>query len=361
METIFQPLGDTGATVHRGLEKAGLDAIGAFGSCGDPRNPNYTSWRSEFLIPGLKKHGLGLEDVFNPEVEEWDPSLAALEARHLGRDTVIALPVTNQTPGAASIAEAGLAGLAGLLRGQKVDIHIQLTPESPEPTYVARRLALSGLSEVTGLTPHVMLHPDIDTLVQASALNLLKSRKEQRRSADHPLLETQQLPVIPPPQGDLSPGVFMYGTSGTKKPEWMKVVADGIKGLIKDSTTLSVADVPIEDSYVRNWDAAIIGCEDEKKQNYAVQVLAITGETESLGALAEVGPSAMRAVLSGQDLLIYIESHPSDPKSDTNRARKLVAAHLETIRGDFPKLPIQIATSPKELSLLAVASYLRRR
>jgi hypothetical protein len=119
--------------------------------------------------------------------------------------------------------------------------------------------------------------------------------------------------------------------------------------------------VPIEDSYVRNWDAAIIGCEDEKKQNYAVQVLAITGETESLGALAEVGPSAMRAVLSGQDLLIYIESHPSDPKSDTNRARKLVAAHLETIRGDFPKLPIQIATSPKELSLLAVASYLRRR
>ena len=70
---------------------------GLFGTCGT------TTWRQEF-IDAYKDFAI---DYFNPQVADWNPELAVLEAQHLVHDDIIVFPVTAQTYGTGSLAETG--------------------------------------------------------------------------------------------------------------------------------------------------------------------------------------------------------------------------------------------------------------
>jgi hypothetical protein len=76
--------------------------IGLFGTCGG------SQWRERLFIP--KYQELDIE-FYNPQVEDWNPSLAEVEARHLAEDTIILLPVTNETYAFGSLAETGFSVL----------------------------------------------------------------------------------------------------------------------------------------------------------------------------------------------------------------------------------------------------------
>ena len=73
--------------------------IGLFGTCGGSK------WRDIFIE---KYKELGVE-FFNPQVDDWKPELAEIEAEHLVNDDIILFPVTNETYGLGSLAETGFS------------------------------------------------------------------------------------------------------------------------------------------------------------------------------------------------------------------------------------------------------------
>lgn len=76
--------------------------IGLFGTCGGSR------WREDLFIPRYRERGI---EFFNPQVEDWNPSLAEVEAEHLANDAIILFPVTNETYAFGSLAETGFSML----------------------------------------------------------------------------------------------------------------------------------------------------------------------------------------------------------------------------------------------------------
>lgn len=74
--------------------------VGMFGTCGD------TTFRQDLFIPEYERQQI---DYYNPQVPAgtWDPSMAKVEALHLALDAVQLWPVTRDTYGLGSLAEAG--------------------------------------------------------------------------------------------------------------------------------------------------------------------------------------------------------------------------------------------------------------
>jgi len=80
------------------------NTIGLFGTCGASR------WRAPF-IAAYQAAGI---PFFNPQVEDWHPECAAIEARHLVEDPIVLFPVTGETYGTGSLAETGFSILQTL-------------------------------------------------------------------------------------------------------------------------------------------------------------------------------------------------------------------------------------------------------
>jgi hypothetical protein len=76
-----------------------LPCIGLFGTCGN------SAWRRDFITI-YANFGI---TFFNPQVDDWSPELADIEAQHLKRDEIILFPVTGETYGTGSLAETGFS------------------------------------------------------------------------------------------------------------------------------------------------------------------------------------------------------------------------------------------------------------
>lgn len=73
--------------------------IGLFGTCGG------STWRDQFMAV-YDARGIS---YFNPQVDDWTPEMANIEAQHLVEDDIILFPVTGETTGLGSLAETGFA------------------------------------------------------------------------------------------------------------------------------------------------------------------------------------------------------------------------------------------------------------
>ena len=78
--------------------------IGLFGTCGG------STWRDGFM-QSYDQHGIV---YYNPQVEDWDPSLAEIEAEHLANDEIILFPVLAETAGLGSLGEVGFSILQSI-------------------------------------------------------------------------------------------------------------------------------------------------------------------------------------------------------------------------------------------------------
>jgi hypothetical protein len=76
-----------------------IPCIGLFGTCGGSR------WRDPF-VAAYRERGIRW---FNPQVDNWTPECADIEAQHLARDEIILFPVTGETYGTGSLAETGFS------------------------------------------------------------------------------------------------------------------------------------------------------------------------------------------------------------------------------------------------------------
>jgi len=105
-----------------------------FGTCGN------TTWRKEMFIPAYEQNGLvnGV-DFFNPQVDDWKPELAQIEAEHLAEDSILLLPVTKETYGTGSLAETGFSILQALKFDDRRDLVI-LIDETLEDSLMADKV-----------------------------------------------------------------------------------------------------------------------------------------------------------------------------------------------------------------------------
>lgn len=154
-------------------------SVGLFGTCGGSR------WREPFT---QAFDPLGIP-YFNPQVDNWTPELADLEAWHLANDRLILFPVTDETFAFGSLAESGFSiqSACSLNATRFVVIYIEpdvcqalkvSSPEQADASRRARKLALSHLKKVSN--PNVFYATSLDDMrVKAlklyAALELLES------------------------------------------------------------------------------------------------------------------------------------------------------------------------------------------
>ncbi len=90
--------------------------VGLFGTCGG------SNWRDKF-IESFEQSGV---DYFNPQVADWKPEDAEIEAGHLASDEIILFPITGETYGTGSLAETGFSLLNAIKLEDRRDFVIMI-------------------------------------------------------------------------------------------------------------------------------------------------------------------------------------------------------------------------------------------
>lgn len=108
--------------------------VGLFGTCGGSK------WREPF-IDCYTKEGIA---CFNPQVDDWKPEDAVVEAKHLASDAVVLFPITGETYGTGSLAETGFSILNAIRLDDRRDfvIYIEMELDPRLDNAVARKESL---------------------------------------------------------------------------------------------------------------------------------------------------------------------------------------------------------------------------
>jgi len=142
--------------------------VGLFGTCGG------SAWREPFKAVFADK---GIP-FFDPQVENWTPECAVVEAWHLANDQLILFPVTAETFGFGSLAETGFSIQTVLATGAshrfvilliEPEVSTELQDSSPEQASAsqrARKLALAHLAQV--LNPNVFVAESLEDMLTKS-------------------------------------------------------------------------------------------------------------------------------------------------------------------------------------------------
>jgi hypothetical protein len=143
--------------------------VGLFGTCG------CSTWRAPFIAEYEK---LGIP-FFNPQVDNWTPALAEVEAEHLANDPVILFPVTDETYGTGSLAESGFSIMQALKMEANRYVVIYIAPDvtdalkADNPALAkeslrARKLTLAHLAKMKGYNSKLFVVDDLDKMLAIS-------------------------------------------------------------------------------------------------------------------------------------------------------------------------------------------------
>lgn len=110
--------------------------IGLFGTCGS------TTWRKELFIPRYEEQNI---EYFNPQVDDWDPSMAQIEAEHLAQDCIILFPITHETYGLGSLMETGFSLLNAIKLDDRRDFIVMIDQYLDDELMKDEKLAKESL------------------------------------------------------------------------------------------------------------------------------------------------------------------------------------------------------------------------
>jgi hypothetical protein len=153
--------------------------IGLFGTCGG------STWRDQFMAV-YDARGIS---YFNPQVDDWTPEMADIEAQHLVEDEIILFPVTGETAGLGSLAETGFSMFQAMKTNMNRYFVFMVEPEC-DPARVtdpvlakesrrARALVRAHLRKNTH--PNVFVCDTLDQMLSVS-INLHKSIESIRHA-----------------------------------------------------------------------------------------------------------------------------------------------------------------------------------
>lgn len=145
-----------------------------FGTCGN------STFRKNLLIPAYEKENI---KFFNPQVENWDSSLADIEADHLANDQIILFPALGETYGIGSLSEAGFS-IAQAMRydssrdfifliERELDESLMINEVAAKESIRARALVLAHLKRIN--LPNAYLVETMDDMLELS-IALYKSQ-----------------------------------------------------------------------------------------------------------------------------------------------------------------------------------------
>lgn len=153
--------------------------VGMFGTCGA------STWRKPFMEAF---DALGVP-FFNPQVLNWSPELAEVEAKHLSDDPIILFPITNETLAVASLTETGYAVANASVNSDRYvivlvaqDVSEDLVEQSPQAaadSMRARKLVLAHLARIDH--PRIMLVSSLEAML-AATLKVYAARELLRAS-----------------------------------------------------------------------------------------------------------------------------------------------------------------------------------
>lgn len=279
-------------------------------------------------------------EQYTPMTKKWTPSCALTEKRYLAKSRFLALPVLSTSAGQASTAEVPFGVIGGLLRGQEVFIQIEPGGELGMRVFVGRSITRGYLKAFKEeLAPvRIRSFDSLTTLqkgVAEAAIEHLQSSPSSPESVQPIVLEKPLL------QGRL------VITGSGNEPLLSGVLRD-FPPRIRDTGMAST-------TYMRGFDrqpALQIAREVKSKTTSAVNLVAISSEQLSYGAVNEIGWLALGSILHDQALGIYMERHDSDASSAANRQRHLTMSHISRLLQDFPWLAqrIKVVDSAKDLS-----------
>lgn len=96
--------------------------IGLFGTCGN------SQWRKPFIA---QYEALNIK-FFNPQVDNWTPELADVEAKHLAEDEIILFPITGETYASGGLSEVGFSILNAIKLNNRRDFVVLIDKEIDE-------------------------------------------------------------------------------------------------------------------------------------------------------------------------------------------------------------------------------------
>jgi len=152
--------------------------IGLFGTCGSSR------WRDPF-VQHYTAAGI---PFFNPQVDEWDETMALEEARHLAEDCIVLFPVTSETYSLGSLTECGFSILQAIELDDRRDF-VVMVEHSLEPSLTDPSLRKESLKSRALVWQHLrkLRLPNVylvDTLVEMLEASLVLFEAARLR---HPL------------------------------------------------------------------------------------------------------------------------------------------------------------------------------
>lgn len=331
----IRPLYDyPGLEISRTRNLAQLrDSIAWMATCGDVdyRRDSIPFVEDAFEAAGLPRDAM---EQYSPLVEVWTDDCAITEKRYLAESRFLALPVLDTSEGQASTAEVPFGVIGGLLRGQRIFTLVEPGWELENPRLpIGRYITTSYIQAFNTLLAPIGIQnftsmPDLNQAVADAAIEYLTS--EQPQTAERVVLKKPLLNnhlVI----------------TGSGNEALQNKIAQLQSGRLKDLCAVTK-------TFGLGFDRQIrlnVAREVDQKTRSAVNIVAISAEQLSYGAVNEIGWLALGAVLKDQALGIYMERCASPHASDVevaaaNRQRQLVMSHLGRLLQDFPWLTARI-------------------
>lgn len=159
--------------------------IGLFGTCGGSK------WRDIFIESYTK---LGI-NFYNPQVEDWKPEDAEIEAEHLADDQIILFPITSETYATGSLSEIGFSVLNAIKLNErrdfivmidsKLDDSLQENETSYKESIRARAIVKQHLKKLALANLYIV--ESLDDMLEVSLVlhksNKVRAKVEQYSSA----------------------------------------------------------------------------------------------------------------------------------------------------------------------------------